>query len=30
MRREYLLDALMSNDKEKKEFGERILKNVAK
>jgi hypothetical protein len=30
MRRDYLLDALMSGDKEKKEFGERILKNVTK
>ena len=30
MRREYLLDALMSVDKDKKDFGEKILKNVAK
>ena len=30
MRRDYLLDAIMSGDKDKKEFGERILKNVSK
>lgn len=30
MRRDYLLDALMSGDKDKKEFGEKILKNVSK
>jgi hypothetical protein len=30
MRRDYLKDALMGDDPAKKEFGEKILKNVAK
>ena len=30
LRRDYLMDAIMSQDTKKKEFGERILKNVGK
>jgi hypothetical protein len=30
MRRDYLKDAIMGDDPSKREFGEKILKNVAK
>lgn len=30
LRRDYLMDAIMSTDPKKKEFGEKILKNVSK
>ena len=30
MRRDYLMDAIMSGDSKKKEFGEKILRNVSK
>lgn len=30
LRRDYLMDAIMSNDQRKKDFGEKILRNVSK